>query len=960
MNYIIINNMVLEDLKKLYDEYCEEYDYTAAFDTYLLSILSFDGVFRLYNRCWNKSTYGLVGKRCILYLETHKHYDSCFYAKKIEFFDDESKYLSRLVQTIELPGEWCIISAKEVFRIEEGMVQDISEILDRLKVSYKEFREFEKDWEVWDLYNSKRREAEEWKEEASECEVGKVLLDNNIFILQLEEWKKEYSKEDSSVWVQLEGNNRFEELGNIISLDAQEKSIWVRCERYELTKAYMENKVGKIFRTRVRDIGTITRLNRQRKALEKLFQEETANRNLKDIIMGEYEFPQTTQRNLTIEKAYGLFGTNMRQKEAYLGALNSDDIYLIQGPPGTGKTTIITEIVKYVIGCNMKVLVSSETNIAVDNVLERVQYMEQVVPIRLGRAERVGDECLRFMPENIVRSLLSDSREYIEDYENSGLNLDSLIKVKELEWAKKIQQTEQEIIKLQAQLPVSEDYELLHGMIDMFENLAYEVNKLYNELQIEYKDFMFLRNLQRKLQQEKNEIDALLGTFSSGVMASGYKAADELSVSTLPQYQERAKELELQIDPVLEKLGKNTYEQKKGSYQRRLRKFEREKGKLEKIIQPTNSFFSTLHVIKNAIADILLLQEQKRKYQQSLVDEIQEAKAEYHHKQELWNISADIRAEWLGIMDHTETRESIKRIYRRKTNVIFATCSGISNPDDKSFATMEYDYVIIDEAAKCNMLDLLIPLVMGKKIILVGDHKQLYPMIEIDDIQDELTKEQISILKEHILFKRLYEERVPGEFKIMLNRQYRMQKDISEFVSENFYDGSLLCEKEKSSVPSMMWIECENSEENYVHTVKSYENQAEAEVVVKLVKKLVLDSPKGTTIGIICMYKSQSHKIANLLANVETSNVEVECSTVDAFQGKEKHTIIFNTVRSNKVTSFMADENRVNVAVSRAQEFFYVVGSAEIVKTKEAGILGKLYEYIRKHGEVRNIRYVKM
>lgn len=957
MNYIIFNDMVIQVLGEMYNSYCEAYDYTAAFDTYLLNTLSFDGIFRLYNRCWNKSSYMLVGKKCLLYLEIHNRYHNCFYAKKIECSDDESKYLSKLTQTIELTGEWEVISTNEVFRIDDRNVDDISDILLTVKASYKEFYEFEEKWKLWDLYNSKRKEAEEQREAESESLVKHVLLDNNIFFIQLTDWKKIYA-EEVNICVQFAGEIKFEQLGMIVSSDAKNKSICVRCEKYDLVKAYLKNQVGKISRIKVVDFGTRARLKRQREAIKRLFQEESANINIKDIFMGVFEFPKTTQCKLTMENADGLFGSNVHQKEAYIGALNSDDIYLIQGPPGTGKTTIITEIVKYVIRQNMKVLVSSETNIAVDNVLERVKYMDNIIPVRLGHEERIGQECQSFLPENISRSIIRTSKERIVDFENSGLNLDSLIKAKELEWTKQILDIEKQILKLQLQIPVAADYELLYEIIDKFENLVFEANEMHTELQKEYKDFIQLRNSQKKLQQDKNEIDAFISAVSSGVMASGFKETENANDLDLQRCKIRAGQLEVQLNDVLEKLKKNTYELKKGSYQRRLRKIEKEKNKLEKIMKPNKSFSSNLHTIKTAITDIQVLQELKKRYQQSLTVNIAEIKAEYEHKLELWNMSEDIRDEWLEIIDHGETRSTIETIYMRMTNVVFATCTGISSANHGSFATMEYDYVIIDEAAKCNMLDLLIPLVMGKKIILVGDHKQLYPMIDTDGIKDDFTEKQIAMLREHILFKLLYEERVPKEFKIMLSRQYRMHCDISEFISENFYDGNLLCEKEKNNEKSMMWIDCEKSDDHQVGS--SYENQTEAEVIVDLIKKLNANYPEGTTVGIICIYKAQANKITNLLNCIQIPNIEVECSTVDAFQGKEKHTIIFNMVRSNKVTSFMVDENRVNVAVSRAQEFLYVVGNVEIVKTRKSGILGKLYEYIKQHGEIRNSRYVKM
>ena len=57
-----------------------------------------------------------------------------------------------------------------------------------------------------------------------------------------------------------------------------------------------------------------------------------------------------------------------------LKALGSEDLFLMQGPPGTGKTTAIVEIILQLIKSkpNARILVSSETHVAVDNALDRL------------------------------------------------------------------------------------------------------------------------------------------------------------------------------------------------------------------------------------------------------------------------------------------------------------------------------------------------------------------------------------------------------------------------------------------------------------------------------------------------------------------------------------------------------------------------------------------------------------
>lgn len=57
-----------------------------------------------------------------------------------------------------------------------------------------------------------------------------------------------------------------------------------------------------------------------------------------------------------------------------LKALASEDLFFMQGPPGTGKTTAIVEIILQVLKSkpNTRVLVCSETHVAVDNALDRL------------------------------------------------------------------------------------------------------------------------------------------------------------------------------------------------------------------------------------------------------------------------------------------------------------------------------------------------------------------------------------------------------------------------------------------------------------------------------------------------------------------------------------------------------------------------------------------------------------
>ena len=136
----------------------------------------------------------------------------------------------------------------------------------------------------------------------------------------------------------------------------------------------------------------------------------------------------------------------------------------------------------------------------------------------------------------------------------------------------------------------------------------------------------------------------------------------------------------------------------------------------------------------------------------------------------------------------------LRRIYLDNANVIGITCSQ-SASRDFSEEFKSFDVVIIDEVSKCTPPELLIPALKAKKLVLVGDHRQLPPMLDnnaLEDIAEELgsTKEELSFLEES-LFKSQFE--VAGEgIKKMLTTQYRMHPSIMGAINQ-FYDNKLEC-----------------------------------------------------------------------------------------------------------------------------------------------------------------------
>ncbi|NUQ65691.1 MAG: AAA family ATPase [Pirellulales bacterium] len=82
---------------------------------------------------------------------------------------------------------------------------------------------------------------------------------------------------------------------------------------------------------------------------------------------------------------------NRVQRDAVALALAARDVAMIHGPPGTGKTTAVVELIRRAVRRGEKVLACAPSNLAVDNLLERLlKWGERAV--RLGHPARVLPE----------------------------------------------------------------------------------------------------------------------------------------------------------------------------------------------------------------------------------------------------------------------------------------------------------------------------------------------------------------------------------------------------------------------------------------------------------------------------------------------------------------------------------------------------------------------------------------
>ena len=358
---------------------------------------------------------------------------------------------------------------------------------------------------------------------------------------------------------------------------------------------------------------------------------------------------------------------------------------------------------------------------------------------------------------------------------------------------------------------------------------------------------------------------------------------------------------------------------------------------------------------------------------------------------------ADIAvAEWLAGLENDPG--GIRETVRHYSMVLAATCQqSVSRhmADAKQGEDTVFRTVIVDEAARSNPLDLLIPMALAeRRIVLVGDHRQLPHLLEPDverEIEQSVQKETESALRQS-LFEKLFtelrarEQRDGVKRTVTLNQQYRMHPLLGRFVSEQFYEphgegfGSGRDAEEFAHAVSLKngvslagkvaaWIDvpCDHGAEK---GGRSKRRPVEARRVAQEAHAVLSRHPE-LSVGIITFYAAQREEILTSMREVDLTELDDEggfrvrdqwqrtsdgrerlrIGTVDAFQGKEFDIVFLSLTRSNRVPvkdenevarrrryGFLLLENRLCVAMSRQHRLLVVVGDSAMVRGTEAEV----------------------
>lgn len=627
---------------------------------------------------------------------------------------------------------------------------------------------------------------------------------------------------------------------------------------------------------------------------------------------------------------------NPAQKIMIERALSVPDLLLALGPPGTGKTNTICEIVTRQAALGKKVLVTSKNNKAVDNVL---MGLGNVQALRIGREDAVDPEVRPLLIDNIAEATqqkimngIEPVQDMLDEIQMSWPQIQYVLErlgTLAVGWRLAISALEREQANLESWQKNSHKRiePVLERQEARFRMLSVRATQAARRAE----------NLRRRIEsfQQWSRIP-LLGAvfvFIADQLGRNWQKAFEqyhLMVQNIRRSRENAKRIW------------DSYEHFATASERALRRkravMQAEETLTEVNIEVTQTLMQLSRLSQNlgALSGVPAVQE-KFLFPAALEASLPAWRRWY----ELMMCRRGLLMEWRDALQTSHT--PLYPALIRRADVVAATCIGIAT--DLRFEDLEFDLVIADEAGQIQVMDLLVPLVRARRAVLVGDHLQLPPVVEPEITekirQSEPDNRELGEWLEKSLFERLIERSAtPDDNKVMLDLQYRMPRQIAEFISEQFYGGNYHTGNEIFHTDSfftntpMVFVDTLHEEKRFEQRAEDgqgYFNLLEARLIADLVLAYHF---KNTEAGVIVPYKKQAETIRRELRRRQPGMTEDDLisrvATVDSFQGKEQDVIIFGFTRSNREgrIGFLTELRRLNVSLTRARRQLVLLGDS--------------------------------
>lgn len=720
-----------------------------------------------------------------------------------------------------------------------------------------------------------------------------------------------------------------------------------------------------------------------------------------------------------------LYRLNEDQGRAVEVMLAAPEIAYIQGPPGTGKTTMIAAACAHFVRSGQRVLIAAQTNLAVENALERLIKDPEARPLWLSRVEgdkkkssAIGD-WYRLAADHVEAAVRDPFHGLADDVEHWQIWLERARKLERDRAAigSDLQRRERDLSAAQELLTellhregcelesdarikwwamahdalahdsdwdpslflpaLAADAANLLKLLAKFDGKAVRLDVSPAALNRQVQERV--RALQPQLNSEDDHREAAMLQVRTAVLADwpdlpssrqpDRKGQDENSL-TVAQAESQLRRTQQSLDDAQGRA--NAVGEKVG-----------------KLLSEIEGFLNQNQVPSELSAAIGAVQDHAD-LQAARLNDFDPLKA-WLPLLDQWVLDAKNQAENPSATDRMGER------YIRNANVIGITCnSDFSVLSDAGFS--RFDVLIIDEVSKATPLELLRPMLLAPKTILVGDHRQLPPTFDFatigqsdrlrtEDEDPEALEREVELLRKYerlttaSLFRDGFAE-IDAKSRAALHTQYRMHPQIMALVNR-FYDGRLesgLVDPDGSDETAewswrthgltlhsrtgghylsphqhALWVDSSEDDAGKP-TYEDSENggignQLEARLVAQLVADIVdacAREQRKKTIAVATFYNRQKRLIQSSLREKLGSRFNeqrIDVETVDRLQGKEADIVIVSMVRNRSPQKGRLGRNsnpakfeRINVAFSRARDLLVVIGARKTFESFEVAI----------------------
>ncbi|MEV8454088.1 AAA domain-containing protein [Streptomyces sp. NPDC052095] len=313
----------------------------------------------------------------------------------------------------------------------------------------------------------------------------------------------------------------------------------------------------------------------------------------------------------------------------------------------------------------------------------------------------------------------------------------------------------------------------------------------------------------------------------------------------------------------------------------------------------------------------------------------------------------------------------------RYAQVVGATCIGAASRPELS--GVDFDLGIVDEAGQIGVPDALVPLTRVRRGVLVGDDRQLPPFLDSTVAEWARGTSDPALLR--LTSQSALEQLragLPASHVVQLTRQRRMPAEIADFISAVFYRGELLTEKEHrhtdplfaspmafvdtAALPERVRRESSGRRTERGGRKGSF-NLCEARLLARLA---AFYHRRGSEWVVIVPYVAQRLEVVRHLTPLigDSQLVDASVGSVDSYQGGESEVVLYGFTRSNREgrIGFLKELRRANVAFTRAKSQLVLTGDlSTLLRADDPGfraLAEDLHKHLLDRGDLRDYREV--